>query len=766
MKTRSLKQSVYIGILLSLLAILSCSGKEETPRTKLSFENQRTNVLLITLDTVRADALRVYDPQGAPVPNLQELARRGIVFENSVSQIPYTLPSHSSMFTSHYPISHGVIDNLRGVLPHQYPTLAECFRKQGYQTSGFAASLVLSHATGINRGFEFYDDYFSKVGSVGSRMDRIERNAEEVVSSFQNWYERRDPSKNFFAFLHFYDAHAPYEPPAAFYPTQNGSKERYLGEIRYIDSILGKLFNYLDKEKGAFANTIILVESDHGEMFQEHQEIGHGFFLYEPVLRVPFILYIPSLQKSTNETTTIPDLVQLVDIAPTLLDLADIPVPLEMQGESLVPLLRGNPKKNTMAFSETYLAALDVGVSPIFAIQDLRYKYIETARPEFYELPKDPGESINLIESDKSIVKQYKQQLSSFKKQYASNEKSNRDISTEEAEKLAALGYLGGDISPEDWNYQKDAKDYVAAWNQLTNIKLLIGKRQYAEALPVIEKTKMEMPSKKNTLLIDEADCYSGMGNLQKAEELLTSLGTPETKLPLAEIYLKTGRKEQAVELYRKEIHSNSDLDTLFNYVLILKLAGKKQDALKTLEEIRVSNRDPNELKTFLAETFYAIGEWNEAETYCLELIQERHWEWKWYSLLCDAYEKQKQYVKALELLEQAQSRFVDQPAYLLKAGILFRLTNQSGSAVRAFSRMIQLSPRDPAGYIQLAAEMVTKKYKVDEAIGYAQKGLGLHPNHDLQILGHSVLHNAFQQKGNLQEAKQQFEIVKRLKGV
>ncbi|MCI0413175.1 sulfatase-like hydrolase/transferase, partial [bacterium] len=677
------------------LLIVSCKGKEEPAQVRLSFQKQRTNVLLITLDTVRADALQIYDPLGTPVPNLEKLADRGIVFERSIAQAPYTLPSHASMFTGQFTISHGVIDNLRGLLPENVPTLAECFRNQGYQTAGFTGALILSRDTEINRGFDYYDDYFSKSDRGGGSLNRIERKAEDVFLSFQHWYEQRDPKKNFFAFVHFYDAHAPYEPPGSV-PAQSSPRERYLGEIRYVDSFLGKLFDSLDKQNGVIANTIILVESDHGEMFEEHREIGHGFFVYEPALRVPFILYLPSLQKSGAEKIKIPDTVQLIDIAPTLLDLANISVPKTMQGESLVPLLQGNPKKNQLAFSESYMPALELGANPILSVQDTGYKYIETSRPELYDLRNDSAETTNLIDSKKSIAKNFKQELVRYKSNYALQEKSQREVSAEETEQFAALGYLGGNVPREQWDSKKDPKDYIDVWNQLNNVNTLINKKHYAEALAVIKQIKSVLPSKRDSLLLNEAECYSNLGDLKKAEDILTSLHTSESLLPLARIYLRTGRKDQAIEVYRPEITKDVELYKLYNFILILRMADRKQEALRFLDDLRSSGESDVEVSSFLAEASYVLDRWNDVEKYALELISQRPWEWKWYGLLAESYEKRKDYGKALQLLEKTESRFAQRPVYWLRIGVLFRQTNQSAKALNAFSRMIELSPRDP----------------------------------------------------------------------
>lgn len=661
--------------LLLFLSAVACNKDEQPPRAHLSVKKQKYNVLLITLDTVRADALQVYDPNGAPVPSLQELANHSIVFEKAISQIPYTLPSHSSMFTGTYPISHGVIDNVRGVLPDNLPTLAEAFRKQGYDTAGFLGSLILSRPTSMNRGFEYYDDYFNKAALIGAGIDRIERKAEEVFYSFQHWFEKREPGKNFFAFLHFYDAHAPYEPPAYFAPQSEDLKKRYLGEIRYIDFVIGKVLRYLNQDKGVLNNTVVLVESDHGEMFHEHEELGHGFYIYEPVVHVPFILLIPSVE--TQTAIRIPDTVELVDLAPTLLDLTNIPAPQSMQGKSLLPLVEGGAKKDSPAYSETYLAALELGVSPLLSIRNDRYKYIDTALPELYDLETDPQEETNLVAEKKSVASDLKRELSDYKRKYFSSARTNRTVSTEEVEQFAALGYLGGEVPEEQWNLKKDAKEYIDGWNQVIQIRLLIHKRQYRQALALIEKTKRSMPAKMDALKIHEADCYSALQDYKKSEEILLTLNGQGTLLPLAQIYLKTGREKKAVGLYRTELNKKFELHKLYNFVFLLKMAGRNDEALRLVKELQHSEHDPDEARPYLAEMFYVLEQWDDMEKYALELVELRPWELKWYLLLCDSYEEQKKYETALALMRKGKSRFGNHPSYLQRVGNLTQLAER-----------------------------------------------------------------------------------------
>ena len=421
------------------------------------------NVLLVSIDTVRADYLRLYDAKGVETSNLEQLAKEGILFRKAISQIPYTLPSHTSLFTGLHPVAHGVRDNVEDILRKEIPTIAETFQKHGYNTAGFIGSMVLNRTTGLAKGFEYYDDFLSRADVRGEDLGAIERRAQEVFYSFQNWQEKRTEQKPFFAFLHFYDPHDPYEPPASFFPKEDTAQERYKGEIRYVDHVLGNLFEFL-RSKNLWDNTILVITSDHGEMLQEHGEIGHGYFLYQPALSVPLIFHVPNGKQGKE----IPDIVQLVDVPSTLLELTGLPIPRGMQGESLVPFLQGESRrKNRFALSESYFASIQLGVSPIFSIQDSTWKYIESPHPELYDLAKDPKETRNIIEEKKSLSQQMKQKLLKYGEIHrgpAAEQSEKRSITPEQEEQFAALGYLGGRFSEENWDFRKDPKDYIDDW--------------------------------------------------------------------------------------------------------------------------------------------------------------------------------------------------------------------------------------------------------------------------------------------------------------
>ena len=307
--------SAGILAVILLISLAACKSKQEAPAGIPTKEN----VVLISIDTVRADYLKLYNPQGTSTPNLEELAGDAILFKNAITQVPYTLPSHCTMLTGYYPSAHGVRDNVRDILPAKIPTLAEDFQKAGYLTAGFVGSMVLSRTTGLGRGFSYYDDSFSRTDVHGEDLGGVERPAEDVLASFKNWFEKRDRNSEFFAFVHFYDPHSPYHPPGKFASATRDPKELYKGEIRYVDSVIGDLFSLL-KNDGIWGRTIVIVTSDHGEMLNDHQEVGHGFFVYQPALHVPVILRDP--QRAMGKQVA--DVVQIADLAPTLIELSGV----------------------------------------------------------------------------------------------------------------------------------------------------------------------------------------------------------------------------------------------------------------------------------------------------------------------------------------------------------------------------------------------------------------------------------------------------------
>ena len=413
------------------------------------------NVLLITLDTVRADHLGCYGYSKAQTPVLDALAASGVRFEQALCQVPLTLPSHASLLTSTYPPSNGLRFNAAGILSKNVPTIAESFQARGYRTGGFVAANVLDSAFGLNRGFECYDDKFENARDAS--WVRPERPADEVCNAALAWLARPSP-KPFFAWVHFFDAHAPYEPPS---PFREKLADPYDGEIAFVDSQVRRLVDWLDAAK-CRDRTLIVAVGDHGEAFGEHGETTHGIFLYDTTLRVPLILsYPPRLPTGKVVRTG----ARLIDVTPTILDLMNWSPGPALQGESLVPLLTAESAAPLPAYSETDYPRASFGWAPLRAYTTQQWKYIEAPRPELYDRAADPGEMTNLVADRPDVVTQLQRELKDLSAGMIRRDAEAVTLDDRSTRALMSLGYVGATAAPagaEDTQTRRDPKDMIS----------------------------------------------------------------------------------------------------------------------------------------------------------------------------------------------------------------------------------------------------------------------------------------------------------------
>jgi arylsulfatase A-like enzyme len=345
------------------------------------------SVLLVTIDTLRADHVGAYGYAAARTPTLDRLAAAGVRFEQAVSPAPITLVSHASLLTGKIPPRHGVRDNGAYRLRDEHVTLPERLRQAGFATGAFVGAYVLDAAFGLAQGFDVYDDRMTgeRSGSIGY----AERSAAAVADAASAWIRELPPEQSFFAWIHFYDPHANYTPPPGFAAAFPGRP--YDGEIAYADFHLGRVLEAL-ASRPEHAETLVVVTSDHGESLGEHGEPTHTHFVYDATQRVPLILSGPGVPRGA----VVASQVRLIDVAPTVLDLLRLP-PLEgTQGVSLVPVMRSGAAPPADAYVET-LAPRNMGWSPLVGLRSGGWKYIRAPRPELYELSEDPGERVNRI---------------------------------------------------------------------------------------------------------------------------------------------------------------------------------------------------------------------------------------------------------------------------------------------------------------------------------------------------------------------------------
>ncbi|MGE5813555.1 MAG: sulfatase, partial [Acidobacteriota bacterium] len=350
------------------------------------------NLLLVTLDTTRADRIGAYGAPDAGTPNLDRLASEGAVFTHATTAAPLTLPAHSSIFTGRFPPVHGVRDNGGFFLDPKQQTLAETLQQNGFETGGFVGAYVLDSKWGVNQGFKKYFDDFDLTKYKAISLGAIQRPGNEVVDEALKWLDGASRSR-FFAWVHLYDAHTPYEPPEPFASRFAGRP--YQGEISFADSQVGRLVSFLE-ERDLLEKTVIVVVGDHGESLGDHGESGHGFFVYESVMHVPMIVRAPYTLTRGRRIT---DPVRTVDILPTALDLLGVRAKLPpIDGVSIVPLLAGARREMDLeAYAEALYPLHHFGWSDLRALREGRYKVIAAPRPELYDLESDPKETRNLF---------------------------------------------------------------------------------------------------------------------------------------------------------------------------------------------------------------------------------------------------------------------------------------------------------------------------------------------------------------------------------
>jgi arylsulfatase A-like enzyme/Tfp pilus assembly protein PilF len=410
----------------------------------------RPNVILITIDTVRADHLGCYRAKDARTPTLDGLARDGIVFEHAISQVPLTWPSHAVILTGLYPFQNGVQDFTGQPLEPRFRSVAQSFKQQGYATGAVVSAFVLDRSWGLARGFDFYDDAFAPEAFVNRDLGLVDRRAGESVTRALAWL-KRNPRRPFFFWLHLYDPHSPYDPPEPF-RTQYRD-HLYDGEIAYTDHELGRLITWLKLNK-LYDSSLIAFLSDHGESLGEHGEQEHGFFIYNATVHVPLIVKPPA--ESGIRPGRISRPVETVAVAPTLVRVARIQDAIEKQFQSQ-GLFGTGAEAEDESYSETFYPFSSFGWSPLHALETSRYHYIDAPEPELYDLVADPEEKKNLAAQQTATVAILKEKLQTrlrnhpFTPADVSGQGGSSKLSPDALEKLRALGYVAyrSPVSPE-----------------------------------------------------------------------------------------------------------------------------------------------------------------------------------------------------------------------------------------------------------------------------------------------------------------------------
>jgi arylsulfatase A-like enzyme/Flp pilus assembly protein TadD len=576
MKTRGVRG------LLAIVLLAAAGCRSTSNQTTGGSSLRQTNVVLVTIDTLRADRLGCYGYREIETPNLDRLAQRGVLFENAVAQAPLTAPSHASMMTGLYPTRHKVRDTGGFVLSSSYPTLATILRREGWDTAAFVSSAVMKKRFGLNQGFAIYDDEMPTAGGGQLSGEAAQRIAAETVDRAARWLDGQS-GRPFFLWVHLYDPHLPYSPPSPFREKYAGRP--YDGEVAYADQQLGRLFDAVAK-KSAPEKTIIAVLSDHGESFSEHGEYAHGIFLYDTTLRIPFLIAGPGVPAGLR----IKQQARTIDLLPTLLELVGGKAPAAVQGASLAPAFKGTVVA-TDSYSETMFPKLNMGWAELRAIRNDRWKYVRAPRPELYDLSRDPGETNNIAGNNPEEVKRLEEKLTAMTGSGGSEKVEPAPVDPHTLEQLKSLGYMGG----------SSQQNYVLAGSGVDpkdrkEVQKLLFFGIYSE-LPVPRRIAMlrqavaEDPMNP-ALYSNLGDLYTSAGRRHEAMELYESAvhkGIRSAWLfsRLGQSYLRQGRQKEAIPLFETAAQLNpSDYESRQNLAVAYRETGRLAEAEATLNAI------------------------------------------------------------------------------------------------------------------------------------------------------------------------------------
>ncbi len=766
-KSAKRKRLVLIAVALVVAAALWTLLLSLTPQ---SF--RPLNIVLVTADTLRADHLPLYGYDKIETPNLDRMAASGVVFENAHTVVPLTLPAHASMFTGTFPMYHGVRDNGGYYLDEEHITLAETLQENGYQTGGFVAAFVLDSRWGLSQGFERYFDDFDFKQYERIALDTVQRPGGDVLEEGLRWMEevKGDP---FFAWLHFYDVHAPWEPPEPYLSRYSGYRgSRYDGEIAYVDALMGRLFDWLESA-GLEDDTIVVFIGDHGESLGQHKENTHGFFIYDATMHVPFILRAPYRQMRRGNRVRAQ--VRTIDLMPTLLELVGLETPEPVQGTSLVPLVRGDTEDlGLMAYGESFYPRHHYGWSELKSVRDGALHYIDAPNPELFDVEADPLQKNNLARQRAATVARLKTALDEMVEGFGAegiDEKGPEILDQETQAQLAALGYLGGPtkvkIDPD--RPLADPKDKIGLFNLIKAAGTDSSAGNVAEAMEKIERVLIEDP--------DILEARNIMGNLWSKEgELEKALAAyqetlardPEYKAALfglALTYKQLGRSQDAEAGFRRILDLDPrDNRAYFNLAQIYADREEFADALDLLKQAADAGSERAPLHNLMAECYIGLKELDKAEEevhraleinselvtayYNLALIHEERG---------DVDAAIQAYVKEVEIAPK------DFKAHFNLAK-LYGSVGEPRSMREHFEKAIEVNEEFAIGHLYLA-KFYLDTGNLEKAQELAEKGIALGPEPSMAPLSHYILADVYNRLGRYQDAERAIQTAKRLQG-
>jgi arylsulfatase A-like enzyme/tetratricopeptide (TPR) repeat protein len=621
-------------IVAALLALVACSRDAVPPPAA------GTPVILISIDTLRSDHLPAYGYKGVETPNIDALRAEGILYERAYSQCPLTLPSHSSMLTGVLPAEHGNRDNIGYVLNKGVKPIAEILKGNGYATGAAVSAFVLRRESGLNRGFDLYDDAVDPL-TTARTIGSIQRDGERTAKIASDWIAKQE--KPVFFFLHLYEPHTPYTPPE---PYWSRYASRYDGEIARVDAIVGTFLQSL-KDDGLYDKALVILTSDHGEGLGDHGEDEHGIFLYREALQVPLIVKLPGGRLAG---TTVAAPVQSIDIVPTILERTAVNPPVKLAGRSLISFIQKRGPEKRAIYAETYYPRFHFGWADQHSLIDGDHHYLQSPKAELFDLASDPAEKRNVIAGDRRILFAMREAIAPFIREA----ELPAAIDAEEAAKLAALGYLGSTVQTKPGEVLPDPRDNLDTMKRIGQAFIKYRDKDYAAGLAITDsllqtnprildlwdikskilaglgrpgeavvaaKEGLRLSPHATHLAIEIARLQLDEGNLDDAQrhaELAVKADPAQAYEVLARIWLERKDFRKAEEAAQQAIRGDSErVASLVTLARVQRDAGSLDEALRTIDRAVSLKRDKEEVATLYfirGDILARLGRFDEAK--------------------------------------------------------------------------------------------------------------------------------------------------------
>lgn len=665
---------------LVLFAVAAWYWWPRTPATTASSDGP--DVLLVTIDTLRADHVGCYGDARASTPTIDALAARGVRFAEGVAQVPLTLPSHASILTGVTPLVHGVRDNAGFALGPSLPTLAEAFRDAGYDTAAFVSGFPLHHRFGLARGFADYDDRFPR-GADSSRLPYIERRADQTLAAASEWLGRRTRAERpLFVWLHLFDPHAPYEPPE---PQRSRFLDRpYDGEVAFTDAQLGEFLAAWRAARPS-REPLVLLTADHGEGLGEHGEPTHGLFIYDSTIRVPLILAGPGVPAGKVVNGAAPS----IDIAPTLLDFAGQRPMKGVEGHSLRAALQAGRAGGEPVYIESLFGRLGFGWAPLYGWRQRGLMFIDAPRPELYDTARDSAQATNLIHDRQDEASRMRRAVQAAVSK--APEARPAAASRETSERLRSLGYVaGGPIGEPSLRDPKDLAGLAARIENAMAVERTDPAKAAAEFRAALREDPANTVARRHLAIALSAARQFGAAAAELQGLVASGDASLETLTLLGDCHRLSGRFAEALDAFGRAVAKHPEAPEGFDgQGKVLTAQGRTEEARGAFEQaLRVAPDDAEGLEG-LADLALARGD----------------------------------LVEARARFDRLAARDPGDSAVALKRGVVLVRLGEVARAVDVFRQVVEREPANAEASLDLAGALA-KSGRAGEAVGYFERAI------------------------------------------